>query len=111
LIAVRANKAPLTVDDTLNAAANTALVIDVLGNDSDPDTAIDANNRIDPASVFIPNTGKPDMGGTALVNADGSISYTPGAGFTGSETFMYAVRDTYATPAISKAAYVRVNVQ
>jgi hypothetical protein len=113
-IAVRANRAPLTVDDaasTASTASNTTQVIDVLGNDSDPDTVIDPANHIDPATVFIPVTGKPDKGGTAAVNADGSISYTPTPGFTGTETFAYAVRDTYSTSAISKAAYVRVNVQ
>ncbi|MBI5889603.1 MAG: S8 family serine peptidase [Nitrosomonadales bacterium] len=110
-IAVRANRAPVTVDDAVATPVNTAMVINVLGNDSDPDTAIDAANHIDPATVFIPVTGKPDMGGTVTVNADGSIGYTPKPGFTGTEVFAYAVRDTYSTPAISKAAYVRVSVQ
>jgi FtsP/CotA-like multicopper oxidase with cupredoxin domain len=110
-IAVRGNKAPLTVDDTVATPVNTAMVINVLGNDSDPDTVIDPANHIDPATVFIPVTGKPNKGGTATVNADGSISYTPKLNFTGTEVFTYAVRDTYNPAAISKAAYVRVNVQ
>ena len=110
-IAVRANKAPVTVDDAAGTPPNTPLVIDVLGNDGDPDTVIDPANHIDPATVFITNTGKPNQGGTAVVNADGTIGYTPKPGFTGAEVFMYAVKDTYSTPAISKAAYVRVNVQ
>jgi hypothetical protein len=110
-IAVRANKAPVTVDDTVATAANTALVINVLGNDSDPDTALDPNNTIDPATVFIPVTGKPNMGGTVTVNADGTINYTPKLNFTGTEVFQYAVKDTYNPAAISKAAYVRVSVQ
>jgi FtsP/CotA-like multicopper oxidase with cupredoxin domain len=110
-IAVQANKAPVTVDDTVATAANTPLVINVLGNDRDPDTAIDPANSIDPATVFIPVTGKPNNGGTVTVNADGTITYTPKLNFTGTEVFMYAVRDTYNPAAISKAAYVRVNVQ
>jgi bacillopeptidase F len=110
-IAVRANRGPATVDDTAATAANTALVIDVLVNDSDPDTAIDPTNTIDPATVFIPVTGKPDMGGTVTVNADGTIGYTPALNFTGTEVFQYAVRDTYNPAAYSKVAYVRVNVQ
>jgi bacillopeptidase F len=110
-IAVRANRAPLTVDDTASTPPDTALVIDVLGNDSDPDTVIDPANHIDPATVFIPVTGKPNNGGTVSVNADGTISYTPKFGFIGSEAFMYAVKDNYNPAAISKAAYVRVNVQ
>ncbi|MCK9199946.1 MAG: S8 family serine peptidase [Gallionella sp.] len=110
-IAVRLNRAPVTVDDTVATAANTALLIDVLGNDSDPDTAIDPTNHIDPATVFIPLTGKPNMGGTVVVNADGSINYAPKLNFTGTETFMYAVKDTNNPAGASKAAYVRVNVQ
>jgi hypothetical protein len=110
-IAVRANRGPVTVDDTVATAANTPLVINVLGNDSDPDTAIDPTNRIDPATVFIPLTGKPNNGGTVTVNANGTIRYTPRLNFTGTEVFQYAVRDTYNPAAFSKAAYVRINVQ
>ncbi|MDD2700777.1 MAG: Ig-like domain-containing protein [Sideroxydans sp.] len=110
-IAVRNNRAPVTVDDIASTAANTAVTINVLANDSDPDTVIDAANHIDPATVFIPVTGKPDKGGTVTVNADGSITYTPKLNFTGSEVFAYAVKDTYTPSAFSKAAYVRVNVQ
>jgi FtsP/CotA-like multicopper oxidase with cupredoxin domain len=110
-ISVRANRAPLTVDDTVSTKPNTALTIKVLGNDSDPDTVIDSANRIDPATVFIPATGKPNNGGTVTVNANGTITYKPSLNFTGTEVFMYAVKDTYNPAAISKAASVRVNVQ
>lgn len=110
-ISVRANRGPATVDDTVATAANTPLVINVLGNDSDPDTAIDSANRIDPATVFIPAAGKPNNGGTVTVNANGTILYTPRLNFTGTEVFQYAVKDTYNPAGTSKAAYVRVNVQ
>lgn len=110
-VTVRANRAPVALDDTLSTPANTALLINVLTNDSDPDTVIDPANRIDPATVYIPATARPNMGGTATVNADGTISYTPKLNFRGTEVFMYRVRDTYSTPATSKAVYVRVNVQ
>ncbi|HZW24325.1 MAG TPA: Ig-like domain-containing protein [Gallionella sp.] len=110
-IAVKANRAPVAVADTVSTLANTPLVIDVLGNDSDPDTAIDPSNKINPPTVFIPVGKQPDMGGKVTVNADGTIGYTPKPGFIGTETFMYAVRDTYITPAISRAVSVRVNVQ
>jgi hypothetical protein len=109
-ISVRANRGPATVDDTVATTIDTPLVVDVLGNDSDPDSVIDPANRIDPATVFIPFGGKPSMGGAAIPNADGTIAYTPAPGFAGVETFMYAVKDTYSTPGISKAAYVRVDV-
>jgi len=108
-ITVRNNRAPVALDDTVSSPANTVRQINVLANDSDPDTAIDPANRINPATVLI--SSQPNMGGTATVNANGTISYTPKLNFTGTEVFMYRVRDTYSTPATSKAVYVRVNVQ
>lgn len=112
-ITVQANRPPLVVDDTASATLRQgtvpypAVVINVLGNDSDPDTAIDPTNTINPASVFI--TVAPNKGGTATVNANGTISYRPKAAFIGTETFRYKVRDTQGVAA-SVAAYVRVNV-
>ena len=99
------------MDDAALTTPDGPLTINVLGNDSDPDTAIDPANRIDPATLFIPFSGKPDRGGTAITNADGTIAYTPAPGFTGVETFTYAVKDSYVTPAISRAASVRVEVR
>jgi hypothetical protein len=110
-VAVRTNHAPQLTDDTASTARDTALVINVLANDSDPDTVIDPSNRIDPATVFIPRWTQPDRGGAVAVNADGTIRYAPAPGFSGTETFKYAVRDTYSTPGISRAATVTVNVQ
>jgi hypothetical protein len=109
-IAVRSNRGPVTVADTASTPPDTQQVIDVLANDSDPDTVVDQTNRIDPATVFIPAGKQPDQGGTVSSNADGTINYTPAPGFTGTETFMYAVRDTYSTPGISRAALVSVTV-
>jgi len=110
-VGVRDNKAPVALEDTVGTSANTPLLINVLANDSDPDTVLDPANHIDPATVYIPATARPNKGGTATVNADGTISYTPALNFRGTEVFMYRVRDTYSTPATSKAVYVRVNVQ
>ncbi len=104
------NHPPATADDTASAPVRTAgvaypaVAINVLANDSDPDAPA---NTIDPATAWL--TTPPDKGGTATVNADGSISYRPVAGFTGTETFRYKVKDTLGL-ASSPGAYVRVNV-
>ena len=114
-ITVSANRAPLAVDDTVAAPVRRStppyvpVVIKVLANDSDPDTAIDPGNVINPASVTI--SSAPNKGGSVVVNADGTLAYTPKLNFTGTETFRYRVKDTYSTPATSNAAYVRVTVK
>ncbi|MDO9219858.1 MAG: S8 family serine peptidase [Thiobacillus sp.] len=114
-ITVIANRAPVAVDDTVAAPVRRStppyvpVVISVLANDSDPDTAIDPANVINPASVTI--SSAPNKGGTVVVNANGTIAYTPKLNFTGTETFRYRVKDTYSTPATSNAAYVRITVK
>lgn len=112
-ITVQANRPPRVVDDTATAPLRQgpvpypAVVINVLANDSDPDTVINPANAINPSTVFI--TVAPNKGGWAQANANGTVSYRPRPGFVGTETFRYKVRDTLGLAA-SVAAYVRVNV-
>ncbi|MBW8307097.1 MAG: S8 family serine peptidase [Thiobacillus sp.] len=114
-ITVIANRAPVAVNDTTTATvrrdASTYMpvVINVLANDYDKDTAIDPANTINPGSVTI--SSAPNKGGTVVVNPNGTIAYTPKLNFTGIETFRYRVKDSYSTPATSNAAYVRVTVK
>lgn len=54
--------------------------LDVLANDTD---------FTDPLAVVI--VTEPDQGGTATVNGDNTITYTPALDFTGTETFTYEV--------------------
>jgi hypothetical protein len=112
-IAVNANRAPVALDDTYSAPVRrstppyVARILTVLANDSDPDTAVDPTNIINPASVTI--TTAPNKGGTVAVNPDGTLSYTPRLNFRGTEVFKYRVRDNLN--AQSNAATVRVNLQ
>jgi hypothetical protein len=78
------NDAPTAASDTATAQINTAVTIPVLSNDSDLDGTLNV------ASVAI---AQQSPGGTAVPNADGSISFTPASGFTGTATFTYTVRD------------------
>jgi hypothetical protein len=59
----------------------------LLANDIDPDTG---NNSGLTASAPATSTN----GGSVSVNADGSFSYNPPAGFEGSDTFTYTITDT-----------------
>lgn len=85
-IAVTAvNDPPAAVDDAATTSPNTAVIIDVLQNDSDVD------GNLDPMSVSI--LADP-ANGTAVANGDGTITYLPGTGFSGSDSFTYQVCDT-----------------
>jgi VCBS repeat-containing protein len=67
----------------------------VLVNDTDPDGVEDA--------LLINAVTETDKGGTAVVAGDGlSIIYTPAAGFVGTETFTYTVRDEAGSTGTAK---------
>ena len=76
------NNPPIAVADTATTPAGTAVNIAVLANDSDPD-----NNplTITAVSNFV--------GGTATINGNNTITYTPTAGFSGSGGFTYTITD------------------
>ncbi|MCK9529944.1 MAG: Ig-like domain-containing protein [Gammaproteobacteria bacterium] len=99
--ATPSNVAPVAVDDSAQARRNQSITIAVLTNDTDVD------DNIDPASVTI--TTDPNMGGTAVVDADGVVTYTPATNFRGTDTFAYTVSD--GAGAVSNQATVRVNVR
>ncbi|MEX2174254.1 MAG: Ig-like domain-containing protein [Pirellulaceae bacterium] len=79
-----ANDAPTAADDAYTTDENTELAIaapGVLANDADSDGTLTASMVTLPAN------------GTLVLNADGSFSYTPNAGFDGTDTFVYAAGD------------------
>lgn len=76
--------APRAVADSYTVPVGQSLLLDVLANDTDIDTAID------PRTIVI--TSLPAFG-TTVVNSTGVIGYTAGVGFRGIDTFSYTVRD------------------
>ncbi|MCP5404790.1 MAG: tandem-95 repeat protein [Pseudomonadaceae bacterium] len=76
------NTPPDAVNDTASTAFNTPVVISVLANDSDAESAVALDGIV---------TGPAH--GVAVVNPDGTITYTPNAGFTGTDTFTYRIDD------------------
>lgn len=76
-------------------------IIDVLANDVDPD-----EGDIDITSLKI--TGSP-LNGSAIVNAGGTISYTPNPGYVGADSLIYQICDNYTNSACD-TAIVRINV-
>ncbi|MCB0129949.1 MAG: tandem-95 repeat protein, partial [Caldilineaceae bacterium] len=95
-----ANQAPLVRADQAATVRDQAVTIPVLSNDQDPDGTLNA------ASVTV--TTQPAHGAT-VVNSNGTVKYTPVAGYTGTDTFTYKVCDS-ATPALCGSAQVTVTV-
>jgi hypothetical protein len=78
------NRNPVAADDTASTELDTPVTVDVLANDSDAD-----GDALSVASVGAP------LNGTAEVNADGTITYTPSTGFTGEDNFVYTIEDGF----------------
>ena len=68
--------APIAADDKVETARNTPVTIDVLANDT-------------PNGATTPNVVTAPLNGTAVVNTDGTIEYTPRTGFKGVDTLVY----------------------
>ncbi len=76
------NASPTGANDAAATVQDTPLIIDVLANDNDLD-----GDTLTVTSVTAPAQG------TAVINPDNSITYTPNAGFTGTDSFLYALSD------------------
>ncbi len=99
-VTVSVNRPPAAVNDNAATAAGAPVVINVLANDTDADGALN------PASVAI--TAAALNGTTAINTATGAVTYTPNAGFAGTDGFTYTVQDNLG--AVSNAALVSVTV-
>ena len=67
------NPAPTANDDMTVTPVDTAITLNPVVNDTDPDG--------DPLTVL--NVGPSTNGGTVVVNPDGTVTYTPPVGFMG----------------------------
>jgi len=88
------NPAPIAVDDgPVTVIEDTPTNIDLLGNDTDPDgddlvVAEINGNPVNPGDVItLPS------GGELIVNADGSVTYTPFENSNEPDSFTYTVSD------------------
>lgn len=91
------NRPPVAVDDAVSTPRDTAVTVAVLANDSDPD-----GDDLSVQSATQPGNG------TVVVGAGGAITYTPAAGFTGSDSFSYTIADA---DGLTATASVAVTVQ
>ncbi|MEG4828240.1 Ig-like domain-containing protein [Microcoleus sp. F8-D3] len=98
-VTVDPNRLPIAVGDTAIGNAGSAIDIDVLANDSDPDG--------DPLTLSIFKTsdnGKAEVrhNGTPDDPQDDSITYTPNPNFSGQDVFLYQIADGKGGVAVTK---------
>ena len=77
------NDTPVALDDTAVTPQNASIVVNVLDNDTDADGDTLTVVGITQAA-----------GGSVANNGDGTLTYTPGAGFFGRDSFTYTVSDS-----------------
>ena len=79
------NHAPVAAADSATTTENSPVTIaNLLANDSDPDGDALSISGADAKSA---------EGGTVVNNGDGTFTYTPPAGFSGTDSFSYTVSD------------------
>ena len=79
--ATSCNEPPVAQDDAATTPFETPVTVDVLANDSDPDG--------DPLAV----DSTTPAGHGSVANNGGSVTYTPAAGFSGTDSFGYTATD------------------
>ncbi len=97
---VTANAGPVAASFSFGATPGVAQVFNAAANATDSTGTIEANT--------VQISAGPNHGGTATNNGDGTITYTPAAGYTGAETISYTVADS--TGARSAAGTATFNV-
>lgn len=93
-----ANADPVARDDTLAVAAGTPGTLDPRANDTD------ANGD----ALTVVGVTQPSRG-TAAITGDGTVAYTPDAGFKGTDTFAYTVADGLGGTATAQITVVVAN--
>ena len=96
------NTPPVAQPDTVGTNEETAIVIDVIANDTDVD------GTIDPTTVTV--VLAPSDGATSVNSTTGEITYSPDLGFNGTDVFRYTVADDDADYAIATTVTVNVNI-
>jgi hypothetical protein len=93
------NSTPVAIDDVFSGPIGSAITGNVMPNDSDP------NAETIKSSIVLTSAD-----GTVVLNQNGSFTFTPNPGFTGSSTtFTYNLLDAGFDPLTSNTATVTLN--
>ncbi|MDX6549310.1 MAG: hypothetical protein QOG33_2860 [Gaiellales bacterium] len=94
-VTIAPNQPPVAADDVASTSYETAVAVDPLANDSDPNGD----------ALSVQNFGTSDHG-TVNQLVGGNLNYTPAAGFSGDDRFGYTVCDNRTPRACSFASVV-----
>jgi hypothetical protein len=94
------NDVPVAQDDDVSMDEDTIMVIDVIGNDLDPD------GTLDPGTVTI--VEQPQHGTATVDPITGQITYTPNQDYFGEDSFCYTVKDE--SGAVSNKGSVTIQI-
>ncbi len=83
---IKANLAPIAVNDSVSMTSIGAVTIPVLANDYDPEGS----------AITVVSFSQGGKGGVSL-NADGTITYMPSRSFKGNDSFSYSISDGQAS--------------
>ncbi len=93
------NEKPVANNNSGTTGYETAVTINILGNDTDADN--DALN-------FVGTSTTSANGGSVILNANGTATYTPPSGYSGTDTYSYTINDTFGS---TDSATVTITVQ
>ncbi|WP_115124295.1 Ig-like domain-containing protein, partial [Marinirhabdus gelatinilytica] len=92
--------------DAIDDINDTLVDMDVSGNVLTNDEDLQGDNQV----VTTTGTITTAQGGSVVLNADGSYTYSPPAGFTGTDTFEYSIEDD-GNPVATDTATVTIEVR
>lgn len=79
------NDPPVAVDDAATTPEDTAVLVDLRGNDTDPDNTL--------AELTLSDISVPEAQGSIVDNGDGTVTFTPAPDFNGEATITYTITD------------------
>ena len=93
------NQPPVAIDDNRNTSESKSVAVNVIANDSDIDGSINVSSL---SIITHPANG------TAVVDTNGTVLYTPDSGYSGTDTFTYTIDDN--SGATSNVATVTISI-
>jgi gliding motility-associated-like protein len=99
-VTIWVNDPPDTMDDTVTTGEDTAVVVFVLNNDTDP------NNNIDTSALGVLQG---PFNGSVVIGPGGTIIYTPNPNFYGMDSILYIICDD-GMPVYCDSAWIVITV-